>query len=415
MSKHTRRFALLASAAALLLSGCAVNDSQDGGPNAGGDSVTFGWLLPQTGPIASLGAPQIAALELAAADINEAGGVLGAELSFSGGDEAGDPAIAGQAVDRLLSEGVPVIIGAGSSSISLSVIDKITGSGTVQCSGMNTTPELSDYPDNGLYFRTVPSDVLQGAVLAQRIADDGGENIAIISRSDSYATGIANATAAAIEEAGMNVAKRVDYDPNATNLDAEVRSIVSAQPDSIVIFAFDEGSKILQGLIQAGAGPADVQLYGTDAMPIASLAESVDPSNPAALEGMTFTQASSGEGGSFSKRLLQENPDLETTAFTPYFYDCAMLSALAMEQAGSADPADFSSEMIALTNGGEECTSYADCKAKIAEGADVQYVGAAGPLRFSEAGEPTTGLYDVLVMQADGSTQTVDTVREPQS
>lgn len=415
MSKNTRRFALLATAAALLLSGCAVDDSQSGGASSSEESVTFGWLLPQTGPIASLGAPQIAALELAASDINEAGGVLGAELSLSGGDEAGDPAVAGQAVDRLLSEGVPVVIGAGSSSISLSVIDKITGSGTLQCSGMNTTPELSEYPDNGLYFRTVPSDVLQGAVLAQRIADDGGQNVAIISRSDSYATGIANSTETAITEAGMTVAKRVDYDPNATNLDAEVRSIVAAQPDSIVVFAFDEGAKILQGLIQAGAGPADVKLYGTDAMPISSLAESVDPSDPAVLEGMTFTQASSGEGGSFSARLLQENPDLETTAFTPYFYDCAVLSALAMEQAGSSDPADFSQELIALTNDGEECTNYADCKARIAEGADVQYVGAAGPLLFSDAGEPTTGLYDVLVMQADGATETVDTVREPQN
>lgn len=415
MSKQVRRFTLPAIAVALLLSGCAVEDTQGGDVSGGSQGVTFGWLLPQTGPIASLGAPQIAALELAVSDINEAGGVLGGNVNLSGGDEAGDPAVAGQAVDRLLSEGVPVIIGAGSSSISLSVIDKITGSGTMQCSGMNTTPELSEYPDNGLYFRTVPSDVLQGAALAQRIAEDGGENVAIISRSDSYATGIANSTTVAIEEADMTVAKRVDYDPNATNLDAEVRSIVSSQPDSIVVFAFDEGAKILQGLIQAGAGPADVKLYGTDAMPISSLAKSVDPSNPAALEGMIFTQASSGEGGSFSDRLLEESPDLETTAFTPYFYDCAVLSALAMEKAGSTDPAEFSGEMIALTNGGEECTSYADCKAKIEEGDDVQYVGASGSLLFSEAGEPTTGLYDVLVMQPDGTTKTVDTVREPKN
>lgn len=416
MSKHTSRIAVLAAAGALLLSGCAVDSSSGGGDaNTGGGDLTFGWLLPQTGPIASLGAPQIAALDLAAADINEAGGILGSTLTLSGGDEAGDPAVAGQAVDRLLSEGVPVIIGAGSSSISLSVIDKITGAGVVQCSGMNTTPELSDYPDGGLYFRTVPSDVLQGAVLAQRIADDGGKNVAIISRSDSYATGIANSTEEAIEAAGMSVATRVDYDPNATNLDAEVRSVVSSQPDAIVVFSFDEGAKILQGLIQAGAGPADVKLYGTDALPISSLAEAVDPANPAVLEGMTFTQASSGEGGSFSDRLLETSPDLETTAFTPYFYDCAVLSALAMEKAGSTEPADFSKEIIPLTNGSEECNTYADCKAKVEEGADVQYVGAAGPLLFSEAGEPTTGLYDVLVMQADGTTETVDTVREPQS
>lgn len=410
MTKHIRRFAFLAVAGALALSGCAV-DGQ-GGDESGGDSITFGWLLPQTGPIASLGAPQIAALELAQADINAAGGVLDKQLKLSGGDEAGDPAVAGQAVDRLLSEGVPVIIGAGSSSISLSVIDKITGSGTMQCSGMNTTPELTDYPDDGRYFRTVPSDVLQGAVLAKRIADDGGENVAIISRSDSYATGIADSTEKALKAEGLSIATRVDYAPDASNLDSEVRKVVAAKPDAIVLFSFDEGAKILQGLIQAGDGPDKVHLYGTDALPIASLAKAVDPQNPAVLEGMTFTQASSGEGSSFSERLLKEHPDLATTAFTPYFYDCAILSALAMDKAGSTNPDDFVKEMIPLTNGTDECTSYADCKEKIAAGDDVQYVGAAGPLKFSDKGEPTTGLYDVLVMQADGTTETVDTVRQ---
>lgn len=413
MTKHARQFSVVALAGALALAGCAVDPQAGGGTE--GDGITFGWLLPQTGPIASLGAPQIAALELAKKDINDAGGVLNQQLNLSGGDEAGDPAVAGQAVDRLLAEGVPVIIGAGSSSISLSVIDKITGSGIMQCSGMNTTPELTDYPDEGRYFRTVPSDVMQGAVLAQRIADDGGENVAIISRSDSYATGIADSTEKAITELGLNVTTRVDYAPDTSNLDTEVREVVASGPDAIVMFSFDEGAKILQGFLQAGTGPNDVKLYGTDSLPIPSLAEAVDPQNPAVLEGMTFTQASSGEGSSFSDRLLENSPDLKTTAFTPYFYDCAILTALAMEKAGSTNPDDFIREMIPLTNGNEECNSFADCKEKIAAGDDVQYVGAAGPLLLSDAGEPTTGLYDVLVMKNDGTTENVDTVREPQS
>lgn len=412
MMKHARQLSILAVAGALALTGCAVSTDSGGGTE--GDGITFGWLLPQTGPIASLGAPQVAALELAQSDINDAGGILGETLSLSGGDEAGDPAVAGQAVDRLLSEGVPVIIGAGSSSISLSVIDKITGAGVMQCSGMNTTPELTEYPDDGRYFRTVPSDVLQGAVLAQRVSADGGKNVAIISRSDSYATGIADSTEKALTDLGLTVTTRVDYAPDTSNLDTEVRKAVDSKPDSIILFSFDEGAKILQGLIQAGAGPDVTKLYGTDALPIASLAEAVDPQNPAVLEGMTFTQASSGEGSSFTERLLQEVPDLSTTAFTPYFYDCAVLSALAIEKAGSADPDDFIPEIIPLTNGPEECNSYEECKKMIEAGADIQYVGAAGPLRFNDAGEPTTGLYDVLVMQADGTAKTVDTVREPQ-
>jgi len=412
MSRRTvKGLSVLAVAAALALSGCAVESGD--GTQADGE-LTLGWLLPQTGPISSLGAPQIAALELAAEDINAAGGANGMTVSFSGGDEAGDPAVAGQAVDRLLADGVPAIIGAGSSSISLSVIDKITGAQTVQCSGMNTTPELTDYPDNDLYFRTVPPDTLQGAVLARQIAADGATTVAMIARSDSYATGIANATEAALEEEGLDLVQRIDYDPNAQNLDAEVRTIAGAAPDAIVMFSFDEGAKILQGLIQNGAGPDSTKLYGTDAMPIASLAESVDPSDPGALEGMTFTQASSGEGTPFTERLLEANPDLETTAFTPYFYDCAVLIALAIEKAGSADPADFAPEIVGLTNGDTECSTFEECKELIADDASISYAGAAGILSFSDVGEPTTGLYDVLVMQADGTTVVADTVRQPE-
>lgn len=396
------------AATAAVLSGCAVDASA---PAASGDTVTLGWLLPQTGPVAALGAPQIAALELAVADINEAGGAGGHTVELTGGDEAGDPAVAGQAVDRLLADGVPVIFGTSSSAITLSVIDKITSAGVVQCSGNNTSPALSDYPDKDLYFRTVPSDALQGSVLAERIAADGAKRVAILARSDSYGTGIADATEAALTEAGLEVATRVDYDPNAQNLDTEIRQVASAGTDAIVLFSFDEGAKILQGLIQAGAGPADVNLYGTDALPVTTLAESVDPANAAVLEGMTITQASSGEGSDFTDRLLEASPDLTTTAFAPYIYDCAVLTALAMEAAESTDPKMFAQRIVELTNGDTECTSYEECKELIADGTSVNYAGAAGPLLFSDNGEPTTGLYDILVMGADGTTTTVDTVR----
>jgi branched-chain amino acid transport system substrate-binding protein len=411
MSQRTLRRLSLLAAAALALGGCAVEP--DKGAQSG-DKLTLGWLLPQTGPISSLGSPQIAALELAAKDINDAGGANGMQVSFNGGDEAGDPAVAGQAVDRLLSDGVPAIIGAGSSSISLSVVDKITGAHVVQCSGMNTAPELTDYPDDGYYFRTVPPDTLQGAVLAQQIADAGAKTVAMIARSDSYATGIADATAKALNAENLDLVQRVDYDPNAQNLDAEVRAVAVAKPDAIVMFSFDEGAKILQGLIQNGAGPGTTKLYGTDAMPIASLAKAVDPSNPAVLEGMTFTQASSGEGTPFAERLLKAHPGLETTAFTPYFYDCAALIALAIDKSGSADATVFAKEIVGLTNGDTECTTYEQCQGLIADGKSISYAGAAGALKLSDVGEPSTGLYDVLVMQPDGTTTVSKTVREPQ-
>lgn len=404
-------FSAAAAAAALTLGACATSAPADGGQTADG-TLKLGWLLPQTGPIASLGPPQIAALELAERDINDAGGVLGKKVEFVGGDEAGDPAVASQAVDRLLSQGVPAIIGAGSSQISLSVIGKITGANVVQCSGMNTSPQLTDYPDNGYYFRTVPSDVLQGAVMGNLIAQDGATKVAILARSDAYATGLANTTEAKLKELGVQVVARVNYDPSAQNLTAEVRQVVDASPDAIVMFAFDEGAKLLQGLIQSGYGPDKIKTYGTDALPVASLPELVDANNKAVLQGMKLTQASSGENSPFTQRLLEYQPDLSTTAFSPYFYDCAVIIALAAEQAGSTEGPKIRDAIIGVTRDGTECGSFAECKKLISEGSDIAYVGAAGPLRFTDAGEPSTGLYDILQYDANGATKTLDTVRE---
>ena len=129
---------------------------------------------PRRGRWRSSDHPSSPAFDLAIEDINAAGGVLGQDVVGIPGD-SGDATTdtANQTVDRLLSQNVDAIIGAASSGVSLTVIDKITGAGVVQFSPANTSKTLSDYPDKGLYFRTAPSDILQGAILGEVIGGDG--------------------------------------------------------------------------------------------------------------------------------------------------------------------------------------------------------------------------------------------------
>ena len=94
-----------------------------------GDGVlTIGTLLPQTGSLAFLGPPEFAGFDLAVEEINAAGGVLGKPVVGIEGD-SGDTSTdtASQTVDRLLAENVDAIIGAASSGVTLTVIDKISG------------------------------------------------------------------------------------------------------------------------------------------------------------------------------------------------------------------------------------------------------------------------------------------------
>src|SRR5699024_9698166 len=189
----------------------------------GGSSepLQLGYVLPETGQLAFLGPPQVQATKYAMSEINDAGGVLGKKLPpVVSGDEADTAAVASQSAERVLGEDVDAIIGAAASGMSLAIIDKVTGAQVVQCSGSNTAPTFTGYEDDGYYFRTAPSDAMQGPVLADTIIADGYSNVAIVARADDYGKGLAKATADALESSGATVATQEMYDPKSTNFDA---------------------------------------------------------------------------------------------------------------------------------------------------------------------------------------------------
>jgi branched-chain amino acid transport system substrate-binding protein len=247
------------------------------GTRPGDGKLVIGSILPQTGSLAFLGPPEFAAFDLAVNDINAAGGVLGQPVTGIKGD-SGDTTTdtANQTVDRLLSQNVDAIVGAASSGVSLTVIDKITGAGVVQFSPANTSKKLSDYPDKGLYFRTAPSDILQGAVIGGVIADDGNATVGMIVRNDAYGTGLQEDTKKALADAGVQVVAEKVYDEKAQTFDAEVDAIAAADPDAILVIGFDESSRILTTMVEKGVGPANKAVYGVDGNMGNALGEAFD-------------------------------------------------------------------------------------------------------------------------------------------
>ena len=235
------------------------------GSRAGDGTLTFGALLPQTGSLAFLGPPEFAGFNLAINEINDNGGVLGKDVVGIEGD-SGDTTTdqANQTTDRLLSENVDVIIGAASSSVTLSVIDKITAAGVTMFSPANTSEALSTYADKGLYFRTAPPDLYQGDVLGQFVINDGNQTVAILNLNDAYGNGLAETAAKTITDSGGEVVYQQSYDPAATSFDSEVDAIVAADPDAIIVIGFNESSKILRAMVEKGIGPKDKNVYGSD-------------------------------------------------------------------------------------------------------------------------------------------------------
>ena len=356
----------------------AEEPAEEPAAEAAGDGVLrLGGLLPETGNLAFLGPPEFAGVELAVAEINAGGGVNGADVEWLPGDSGDNGDVANATVDRLLAEDVDAFIGAASSGVSLTVIDKITNAGKIQFSPANTSPAFTDYEDNGLYFRSAPSDVVQGAALADLMIGDGALTAAFIVMNDSYGTGLFEYTSAPYTDAGGEIVYEVIYDPQAENFDAEVSAAVEADPDAIVIIGFDETSKILTGLIEAGAGPADKMLYGSDGNMGNALAQAFD--DPGVVAGMrgTVPGVDIEVNEEFIARLLEVDPDLQDFAYSGESYDAAIVIALAAIAAGDDDGVAVGAQINDVTRGGEKCTTFAGCAAILADGGDIDYVGAS--------------------------------------
>ncbi|MFT5027542.1 MAG: ABC-type branched-subunit amino acid transport system substrate-binding protein [Ilumatobacter sp.] len=370
-------------------------------PATGSDGILrLGGILPETGNLAFLGPPEFAGVEAGIADVNAAGGVLGADIEWLPGDSGDNGEVANATVDRLLAEDVDAFIGAASSGVSLTVIDKITQAGKVHFSPANTSPTFTDYDDNGLYFRTAPSDVIQGAALADIMIADGATSATFLVLNDAYGTGLLEFTQGPFEAQGGVTDLAEIYDPKAENFDDVVGKAVDAGSDAIVIIGFDETSKILTGLIENGAGPADKLVYGTDGNMGNALAAAFD--DPTVLAGMRGTLPGvdvDGQLADFRDLLLAVNPDLVDFSYAAESYDTVIILALAATVAGSDDGVAVGAAINDVTRGGEKCTTYADCLALAEAGTDFDYDGVSGPLEFRDEGEPTQA--SILILEFD--------------
>ncbi len=403
--------------AALVLTACGGGDedpqtadptddeTSEGGEPTGDGTLTIGNLLPQTGDLAFLGPPEFAGVKLAVEEINAAGGVLGNDVANIDADSGdGTPDIAGAEVDKLFNQDVDAIIGAAASGVSVSVIDKITGAGVVHFSPANTAAGFDTYDDNGLYFRTAPSDRLQGQVLANLAAEDGFSNVAIMARQDFYGEGLAEQVQTTLQERGVNVADFVLYSADAQNYTAEVNQIAAAKPDALVLVAFEETTKIIPQLIAKGIGPEDVQIYFVDG----NLADYSDETFD--LTGVKGTLPVSGDPDpEFNDKLLEIDPKLKDFSYGPQSYDATMIIALAAIAAGDDSGEAIGAEIINVTREGTQCSTFEECATLLEDGEDIDYEGASGPTDMNDTGSPASGTIGINVYEGNKYEQ-VDTV-----
>jgi ABC-type branched-subunit amino acid transport system substrate-binding protein len=359
------------------------------------DVLDIGYILPESGPLAFLGPPQIEAMNLALEDINAAGGVLGQDVTLTTGDEAGDAAVARDTAARLVNDGVDAIVGAASSSMSQEFIQTLFDNEIVQCSGSNTSPAFTDQDNNGFYFRTVPPDEAVAPIIANTVIGDGYTAPAVLGRADDYGVALLELVEAGLSEQGVEPVLAETYDPETDDFDAIVSQVTGAGADSAVVIGFDEAGALYGALIEAGLTPD--ALYGGDGVFGPGLSELVGTD----ITGLKVIGAAGGE--EFNERLngILDDDNQGNVIYGGQVYDCAIVIALAAEAAQSADPAVFNEEIENVTKEGTECTSFEECRDLLADGEDIDYTGASGPLDLSRP-DPTFGRYAIGEFTGEG-------------
>ncbi|UOE42577.1 ABC transporter substrate-binding protein [Agromyces larvae] len=386
----------LTATSALLLSACATGEPESTEDAQGPReelALTIGTALPQTGNLAFLGPPEEAGVAYAAQQINEYAETSGLTLDVVFGDSGDTDNKAYETeIPRLLNENVSAIIGAASSGTSLQFIDQVVGAGVIQFSPANTSDAFTTYDDNGLYFRTAPSDVLQGEVLGNLIAEDGAQTLGILVLNDSYGTGLAKYVTEAFEAAGGEVVAAPTYNTGDTTFDSQISQLLAADPDAIALITFEEVKTILPSLF--GQYPSD-KLYFVDG----NLSNFGDQFPAGALAGAkgTLPGLSIDSISDFTAELdafLEETggEPLDDYSYAAESFDATILLSLAALAANSTDSAAIAEKLIEVSGGsgdGEKCSTFAECADIILGGGVADYDGISGPITFDEVGDPT--------------------------
>lgn len=392
--------AVALTAVGLLLASCSSGTSASSSGAAVGDlTLSVGTLLPQTGSLATLGPPMFAGVKLAVADINAAkAGITVKEIDKDSGDTTTD--IATQSVTSLIASKVGAIVGAASSSVTLSVLDQVTAASTTMISPANTAAKLSGA--SKFYFRTAPTDLIQGAISGKKLIDDGKKSVALLYSNDDYATGLAGTITKTLEAAGITPVADVKYDPTASNYSAEVSQVLAKNPDALMQIGFDESKTIYAALATAGFDFS--KLYGTDGN-FGLMAPGSSPD----IAGAQYTNPGVNASSDFQAKLKAIDPTLTTFAYAAESYDATVLAALAALQGKGVDGATVQANMISVSDGGTKCTIFADCAKLIAAGTDIDYDGLSGPIAFNTDGDVTTGSISIYQYEKGNTNKWIST------
>jgi ABC-type branched-subunit amino acid transport system substrate-binding protein len=380
-------------------------------------SVPIGQIVPFTGSAAEYGIFYRDAAQLAANQINEAakevfGGPIISRVIAEDSNTLPTPAIA--AARKLVeADGVPAIIAAWSSGVTVAIATSVTiPSGVLQVGNGTTSPLVSVLPedaDEDLLFRTSPSDALQGVVAAQLAAGElidtyKFKKVSTIYINNPYGQGLSNAFAAAFKARGGEVLAEIAHPEEVQpTYRSQLQAALQGEPDLLLLptypahtAAIVKESRDIFGFTSWQFTDANRSSEVLDAVGGADLAGKLGTVPSADPESATYKAFAEAYKAAFGHDTIP--PFTETT------YDAAMVIGLALAKAvadGATDASEISGRVLAdnlrpIANppgtevtAGDQASITAALKL-LKDGQDIDYVGAGGTVDFDDNGDVKT-------------------------
>lgn len=370
-----------------------------------GKEVKLGVLLGFTGPIESLSPAMAAGAELAMEEVTKSGKLLDSATVTSVRADTGciDNGLAVANGEKLIAEGVMGIIGGDCSGVTGAILQNVAiPNGMVMVSPSATSPGLSGMEDNGLFFRTSPSDAREGQIMAEILQERDVKSIALTYTNNDFGKGLADAIQSSFEKIGGEVTIVAAHEDGKGDYSAEVASLASAGGDILVVAGYlDQGGLgIIQSSLDSGA-------FDTFGLPGGMIGDSLPKNVGPDLDG-SFGQiaGSDSEGAGIFAEMSKAAGFDGTSAYASESYDAAALILLAMQAANSTDPAVYGPKIMDVANApGEEINPGDLGKALelIAAGKDVNFQGATG-VELIGPGESAGSYREILVKDGENTT-----------
>ena len=387
---------LLATTALTLMSGVAL-----------AEEIKLGIIIGFTGPIESLTPSMAAAAENAIAEVNASGLLLGGSTvtAVRADSTCVDAAVATAAAERLVtSDKVNALVGADCSGVTGAILQNVARpNGIVMISPSATSPGLSTAEDDGLFFRTAPSDAREGEVAADILMEHGIKSIALTYTNNDYGKGLSDAIKTSFEKLGGVVTINAAHDDGKGDYSAEVGALAAAGGDILVVAGYlDQGGL---GIIKASL---DSGAFDTFELPGGMIGDSLPANVGEGLNG-SYGQVpgTDAPGMAILGEVGKAGGFDVNSPYTPESYDAAALILLAMQAAGSSKSADFAGKVMEVANApGEKILPGELAKGLqiLKDGGDIDFVGASN-VELVGSGE-SAGNYREIVVK-DGKIETV--------